>query len=141
MVKPNKEKPSWQRGQHRVFSESFKRQKVSEIERKLCTVREVSKLYHVSPAAVYKWLDKYSLYNKQKLKLVLEPMSDSKKIDQLQARIRELERMIGQKQIEIEFKERMILIAEELYGVDIKKKLGSQLSGGSEKTPERTDGQ
>ncbi len=141
MGQPNKQMPSWRRGQHRVFSESFKQQKVSEIERKLCTVREVSKLYGVSSAAVYKWLDRYSVHNKQKHKLVLEPMSDSKKIDQLQARIRELERIIGQKQIEIEFKERMILIAEELYGVDIKKKLGSRLSGGSEKTSDNTDGQ
>jgi transposase-like protein len=141
MVKSNNASPSWQRGQNRVFSETFKRQKVSEIERKLCTVREVSKLYSVTPAAVYKWLDKYSLHNKQKFKLILEPMSDTKKIDQLQARIRELERIIGQKQIEIEFKERMILIAEEVYGVDIKKKLGSRLSGGSEKTSETTDGQ
>jgi transposase-like protein len=141
MVKTKQTPLSWQRSQKRVFSESFKRQKVTEIERKLCTVREVSKLYSVTPAAVYKWLDKYSVHNKKQFKLVLEPMSDAKKIDQLQARIRELERIVGQKQIELEFKERMIQIAEEMYGVDIKKKLGSRLSGGSEKTPPDTDGQ
>lgn len=141
MVKTKQTPPSWQRNQKRVFSESFKRQKVTEIERKLCTVIEVSKLYGVSSSAIYKWLDKYSVHNKKQFKLVLEPMSDAKKIDQLQARIRELERIVGQKQIELEFKERMIQIAEEMYGVDIKKKLGSRLSGGSEKTPPDSAGQ
>ena len=51
-------------------------------------------------------------------------MSDSSKIDALQARIRELERIIGQKQIELEFKDKMIDLAEEQYQVDIKKNLG-----------------
>lgn len=31
--------------------------------------------------------------------------------------------MLGQKQFEVEFKETMIKLAEELFGIDIKKKL------------------
>ena len=34
--------------------------------------------------------------------------------------------MVGQKQIIVEFKDKMIEIAEATYGVDIKKKVGSQ---------------
>lgn len=64
-------------------------------------------------------------------------MSDSSKIDALQARIRELERIIGQKQIELEFKDKMIDLAEEQYQVDIKKKLGSKLSDGL--SPDKTN--
>jgi transposase-like protein len=129
-------KVQWQRKQHRVFSESFKKQKVREIESKLCTVRQVCKQYEVTGAAVYKWLNKYSLCNKKKERLILEPMSDSYKIEKLLERIRELERIVGQKQIEIEFKEKMIQIAEQMYGIDIKKKFGSPPSGGSEKMPD-----
>ena len=44
----------------RTFSESFKRDKVKEIECGLLTVREVSKEYGVSQTAVYKWLRLYS---------------------------------------------------------------------------------
>lgn len=50
----------------------------------------------------------------------------------------ELERIIGQKQIEIDFKDKMIDIAEEMYGVDIKKKLCTQPSSTSETTERST---
>lgn len=134
MATNSSDQVKWIRQQKRYFSESFKKQKVKEIDNKVTTVRQVCNLHEVSRSAVYKWLNKYSFYNKQKVRLIVEPMSDSHKIEELQKRIRELERMVGIKQIELEFKEKMIDIAEEMYGVDIKKKLGSQLSDGSKKT-------
>jgi transposase len=67
-------------------------------------------------------------------------MSDAHKIKELKKKIEELERLVGQKQIQLEFKDKMIEIAEEMYKVDIKKKLGSQLSSGSGSTEENTDG-
>lgn len=130
----------WQRQPQRIFSESFKRQKVREIERKLTTVLEVSRQYEVSRTAVYKWLDKYSMNNKQGVRLIIEPMSDAKKIKELQARIKELERLVGQKQIQLEFTEKMIEIAEERYQIDIKKKSASKRSSGSGSTGKNTPG-
>jgi transposase-like protein len=140
MSQDGKVKTLWQRRQPRCFSEQFKKQKVQEIESKLTTVRQVSKLYGVTRSGVYKWLNKYSVYNKKKVRLILEPMSDTHKIEELQKKIRDLERLVGQKQIELEFKEKMIQIAEEMYGIDIKKKLGSLSSDGSETTPDNKDG-
>jgi hypothetical protein len=67
-------------------------------------------------------------------------MSDTNKIKELQAKIRELERLVGQKQIQLEFKEKMIEIAEEMYHIDIKKKLGSKLSNDLEKGEKDTPG-
>ena len=67
-------------------------------------------------------------------------MSDAHKIKELKKKIEELERLVGQKQIQLEFKDKMIEIAEEMYKVDIKKKLGSQLSSGSGSTEGNTDG-
>jgi transposase len=124
----------------RYFSESFKKEKVREIERNLITVREVSKEYEVSDTSVYKWLDKYSTFNKQQVRQIIEPMSDAKKIKELRAKIQELERLVGQKQIQIEFKEKMIELAEQMYKIDIKKKLGSQPSSGSGSIESNTDG-
>ena len=115
----------------RFFSESFKKEKVREIERNLTTVRIVSREYEVSDTAVYNWLNKYSLFRARQVRQIIEPMSDAQKIKELRAKIQELERLVGQKQIEIEFKEKMIEIAEQMYSIDIKKKLGSKPSSGS----------
>ncbi|MEP2668462.1 MAG: transposase, partial [Cyclobacteriaceae bacterium] len=71
----------------RYFSESFKMKKVREIERNLVSVLEVSREYEVSATAVYKWLDKYSLYRKRQVRQVIEPMSDTQKIKDLKAKI------------------------------------------------------
>lgn len=124
----------------RYFSESFRQAKVREIERNLITVTAVCREYEVSKSAVYKWIYKYSLFRKRQIRQIIEPMSDTQKIKELEAKIKELERLVGQKQIQLEFKDKMIDIAEEMYKVDIKKKLGSKLSGGSGKTEQDTPG-
>ncbi|MBF29824.1 transposase [Aequorivita vladivostokensis] len=125
---------------NRYFSESFKRKKVREIEKNVSTVLEVSREYEVSTTAVYKWLDKYSHNRKRGVKQVVELMSDTRKIQELRNKIRDLEQLVGQKQFEIEFKNKMIDIAEEMYDIDIKKKLGSQPLPGSGSTAMNTDG-
>jgi len=124
----------------RYFSESFRKEKVREIERNLTTVRMVSKEYEVSIAAVYKWLYKYSILRARQLRQIVEPMSDAQKIKELRKKIQELEQLVGQKQIQIEFKEKMIELAEQMYRIDIKKKVGSRLSSGSGSIEKNTDG-
>jgi transposase len=124
----------------RYFSESFKKSKVREIERNLTTVRMVSKEYEVSTTAVYKWLNKYSLLRCKQLRQVIEPMSDAQKIKDLRKKIQELEQLVGQKQIQLEFKEKMIELAEQLYSIDIKKKFGSSHSDGSGSTEKSISG-
>lgn len=126
--------------QKRYFSESFKKKKVREIERNITTVSEVSKEYEVSGTAVYKWLYKYSVHYQKQIRQVIEPMSDTRKIKELKEKVKELEQLVGQKQIQLEFNDKMIEIAEQLYGIDIKKKLGSKLSGGSGSIGKNTDG-
>jgi hypothetical protein len=71
-------------------------------------------------------------------KQVIEPKSDTQRIKLLEERIKELERIVGQKQLLLEFKDKMIEIAEATYGVDIKKKVGSKLSSGSTSTGKNT---
>lgn len=111
--------------QVRTFSADFKKKKVQEISSGLTRVREVCKEYQVSGAAVYKWIYRYSSM-KKKEKLIVESQSDTKKIEALKMQIAELERTLGQKQIQIEFLSKMIDIAEESYQVDIKKKFGGK---------------
>jgi transposase len=66
----------------------------------------------------------------KKEKMIVESESDTQELLALRKRIA-LERTIGQKQLLIDFKDKMIDIAEEMYGVDIKKKLSDQLSSTS----------
>ena len=68
---------------------------------------------------------------KKEHKQIVEPKSDTQRIKMLEDRIKELERIVGQKQLLLEFKDKMIEIAEATYGVDIKKKVGSKLSSGT----------
>jgi transposase len=124
----------------RYFSESFKQEKVREIEKRTVTVSEIAREYEVSNSAVYKWIDKYSLMKKKGIRQVVESESDTRKVIALREKVRELERMVGQKQIQLEFKDKMIEIAEEMYGVDIKKKFGSQPSSGSGTSETPTNG-
>jgi transposase-like protein len=122
----------------RYFSEEFKRRKVSEIERKLITVSELSREYEVSGVAIYQWIWKYSSMKKKKERMVVESECDTRKIIELQERIKELERIIGQKQLLIEFQDKVIDIAESEYKVDIKKKLGGKPSSGTGITEKNT---
>ena len=70
--------------------------------------------------------------------MVVESNSDTKKILELKQRIAELERSIGQKQIQIDFQTKMIELAEEEYKVDIKKKYSSQPYSTSDKNESDT---
>ncbi len=119
---------SSQERHRRIFSEDFKIKKVREIEKKETTVSQISREYQVRVNSVYKWVKKYGSNYKEGVRLVVEMESDTKKLLGLQARIAELERIVGQKQLMIDFQQKMIELAEETYGIDIKKKSESKPS-------------
>lgn len=110
--------------QNRYFSKSFKQKKVKELDNNLVTIAELSREYQVSRTAIYKWLHKYSLHYKKETKQVVEAMSDTRKVEKLKERNKELEQALGRKQIQLEFYKKLVDAAEEEYSVDIKKKYG-----------------
>ena len=118
----------------RRFSESFKRKKVLEIESGISKISDICRQYQVRRRSIDLWCKKYGSMQQKKERLIVETESDTLKIIELQKRVAELERIVGQKQIEIDFKDKMIDLAEEMYHVDIKKKLSTQPSSGSENT-------
>ena len=109
----------------RHFSDSFKMDIVKQIEQNLITVTLVSREYQVSRSAVYKWIYKYSNHLKKGVRYIVEPESDSQKIGHLREKLKEVERHLGQKQLQIDFLEKMIEVSEHEYGLDIKKKYGT----------------
>ena len=109
----------------RRFSEEFKRKKVREIEQKVSTVLEISRAYDVRKSNIYLWIKKYGNHaTSQGERVIVECESDTKKNIALQAKVAELERIIGQKQVLLDFKDKIIDLAEETYQIDIKKKFG-----------------
>jgi transposase-like protein len=118
------------------YSEEFKRALVNEYESGKFSVMELSRLYQVSFQGLYSWIYRYSTYNKKKVTIVEMSESSTKKLKDMELRIKELERIVGQKQIKIDYLEKMIELASEQYQVDIKKNFNtpqSSVSGPTEK--------
>ena len=122
----------------RSFSDNFKLQKVREIERGKTKVSELCRDYQVSNANVYRWIRKFGTMKNKTERVIIEVDSDTKQLLELKKRVAELEKIIGQKQILLDFKDKMIELAEETYGVDIKKKFSTPHSNTSGSTGKNT---
>ena len=122
----------------RHFSDSFKIQKVRELETGKTKVSELCNQYEVSATTVYRWLNKFGTMKDKKERLIVETDSDTRQLLELKKKVAELERVIGQKQILLDFKDKMIDLAEETYGVDIKKKFSTRPSNTSGTTESNT---
>ena len=106
----------------RIFSVSFKEEKVREIEENKITASELSRLYEVSLSAIYKWLSQYGTTYKKGIRMVIEKESESTKRLELEKKVAELERLLGKKQVEIEYLNKVIEEGGKLVGDDLKKK-------------------
>ena len=138
MARLEEEKMSSSERLRRRFSDNFKIKKVREIELKQTKVSEVCKQYQVTSVSVYKWIEKFGMNKKKEDRLIVESESDTKQLLLLKKKVAELEQIIGQKQVMLDFKDKMIEIAEENYGIDIKKKCSTQPSNTSGSTEENT---
>lgn len=134
MVKKKQTKVKREIRQVRRFSDEFKKGKVKEIEQNISTVAEINRQYQVSRSAIYHWIYKYSLHLKKGVRQVLEKESETLKTKRLKEQVAELERIIGQKQLSIDFLNKMIEIGSKELGVDIKKKFSGKSLNGTGKT-------
>ena len=119
---------------NRHFSEEFKRQVVDKLILKSFTVLQASRQYQVSTSTIYRWLYQYSPYHEKGVRIVVEMESEAAKNRQLQEKIAHFERVIGRKQLEIDFLNKLIEVASEELGVDIKKNYSTSPSSGSVNT-------
>ena len=120
----------------RIYSEEFKKQIVKEFESGKASVLQLEKLYGVNNASIYDWIYKFSTFNDKGYRVVEMKDSTGKKFKELEDKIKELERMVGMKQIKIDYLEKMIEIAKDEFDMDIKKKLDTPQSDTSEKGKE-----
>ena len=71
--------------------------------------------------SVRRWIAKFSSMKEKKERLIVESQSDTVQLLELKKKVAELERVVGQKQLLIDFQQKMIELAEEEYRIDIKK--------------------
>ena len=105
----------------RKFGVSFKKAIVKEFEKGSFSVGELCKLHDLHSTNVYEWIYKYSSISKQKISIVEMKESSTKKLKDYEEKIKELEQMLGRKQIKIDLLEKIIDSASDHYGEDIKK--------------------
>lgn len=118
---------------HRVYSEEFRKELVTLYERGHYSVPQLEKLYGVSNPNIYRWIYRYSTFNEKGSRIVEMKTSSSNRLKDLESRIKDLEQMVGQKQIKIEYLEKMIDLAKEDLNIDIKKNCNTPQSTGSAK--------
>lgn len=115
----------------KVYSEEFKRARIKEYESGEFSIIELTKLYNIGSSTIYTWIYKYSTYNKKSLKVVEMKESGQQKVKELKNKITDLERIVGQKQIQIDYLEAIIEIASKEHSIEIKKNSNMKLLSGS----------
>lgn len=121
----------------RIYSEEFKRELVTMFESGKFSVRQLERLYGVSNPTIYRWIYKFSNFNSIGQRIIEMKSSSTEKLKAMEQRIKELERMVGQKQIKIDFLEKMIDIAGDDLKIDIRKNFNTPPSNGSVKTQQK----
>lgn len=115
----------------REFSEEFKRKLVDDFEKGIMSVPQMERQYGISNRSIYKWIYKFSAYNEKNIRIVEMKDSQTHRVKELEEKVKELERAVGQKQIKIDYLEKMIDLAKETYSIDFKKNSNTSPSGGS----------
>lgn len=118
----------------RTYSEELKRKLVEDFEKGDMTVGQISKIYGIRNKLIYAWIYKFSSYNQKNVSIMEIKDSQTDQIKKLEEKVKELTRNVGEKQIMIEYLERMIQLADETYNLEIKKNFNTPHSGGSKPT-------
>ena len=118
----------------RIYLEDFKRSVVKLFESGELSILQLEKLYGISNASIYNWVYKFSIFNAKGSRIIEMTESSQSKLAQLSKKVKELEQIVGQKQITIDYLEKMIDLAKSDLDIDIKKNYSFQPSAGSKKT-------
>ncbi len=105
----------------RLFSESFKKEKVSQIESGELTVYRLSKMLDLGDTAIYAWMKKYSTKPWKQEVVVIETDSDYLRSKRLEVEVNHLTTLLGKLHIRLDFYEGLIKEVDAHYGVDVKR--------------------
>lgn len=129
-----KSKSKLQIRERRGFSTEIKNEIVKSLVSGRLSIKNVMVEHQVSAQSVYRWLYKYSGGYEPKPILVVQMKSEAIKNQELQKRLGDLERIVGQKQLEIDYLNKLLEIGSKELDFDLKKNSSSKPSNGSEVT-------
>lgn len=112
----------------------LKKKIIRDIDEGKTNVTGASREYQVSLVAIYKWLKKYSAHLHPSTTIVMQMDSEQYRSRELEKKIAELESVIGRKQMEIDYLNKLIELAGEDLGIDLKKNINTVASVGSGNT-------
>ena len=118
----------------RKYSLEFKKAVVASFENGEFSVLQLEKLYGVCNVTIYNWIYKLSDFNEKGCRIVEMKDSQQQKLKELSNQVKELEQIVGQKQIAIDYLEKMIELAKTDLNIDLKKNYNSKPSAGSNAT-------
>jgi transposase len=118
--------------QKRVFSVAIRKATVRDIESGKCTVTQASKELAVSNQSIYNWIYRFSRHLVKNRVMVVEDKSEAYRSQELEKRIKDLEAIVGRKQMEIDLLSKIIDLANEEYKTDLKKNLSKKPSTDSD---------
>lgn len=125
--------------ERRIFSEEVKKKAVKDLTGRRTTIRALMNEHQVNRQTVYNWLYKYSPYHEQKCTLVVQMKSEELKNSELRQCLAGLERIVGQKQLEIDFLNKLFEIGSTELGFDLKKSFSLPPLNGTGSTKAGTD--
>ena len=79
------------------------------------------------------WLKKFSAHLHPTTTIVMQMDSEQYRTKELEKKIAELEAIVGRKQLEIDFLNKLIEIADQDMGIDIKKNIATHALAGTAK--------
>lgn len=116
----------------RYFTVEVRKQVVEEVDNGLSKM-EASRKYSVSENTIYRWLAAYSKKYQKTLVTVVEDASATNKVLKLEAELQAAYADLGRSQSENLFLHKIIELANEDLGVDLKKNIETKLSSYSTK--------
>jgi len=115
----------------RNYSDDLKKSIVASFEGGEFSVQQLEKLYGISNPTIYNWIYKFSAFNEKGCRIVEMKDSSQNKLKELSKKVTELEQKVGQKQIAIDYLEKLIDLAKTDLNIDLKKNYNSKPSAGS----------
>ena len=118
----------------RKYSEEYKRKIVQEFESGKASVIQLGKLHSIGFQTIYNWIYRYSEINSKETRIVEYKDSATKKLKEMEAKIKIMEQLIGQQALQINYLNKIIDIASEDLGIDLKKTTDMKSAGTSKST-------
>jgi transposase-like protein len=108
------------------YSAAFKQKVVKEIEEGMISIAEASRIYEISQQSLYNWIRDFGKDHLIGKVVWVQKRDEVDKIKKLEAEKRQLEAALARANLDKFCLESLIEVAEETYGIDIKKNSGTK---------------